>query len=889
MDSKENNSKNVHDNEDILNKKVENLQPTDFIPDETTVPAELKPLNERGVGIKPEFLADNMDITYENRRKHLNDWMKKKLLNDPAARIKIENSIVKPTPDNLSDESKFTFVNYKKPLEGTLPEFKPENEPVKEVLKDLPLVYMSASGNGNNCAFHSFLQAISPLFRALNNDTKDKIALAFRFEYIKFVIINTNGADMQDDDFCNDPLHEITEKSKIRDTYSSGLDEDSAVGSGITNFVYFGTVKDLNGVDRFKKDKFTPVSFIELNSLFFGYNLIMYTTSPDVLELEKEGLMKSIVETVNPIHKVNDTIFIWNQGDAHFETIGYKNQGIPKYKFVFKDDSDLVKTINRVAETPNICGTTDIVVKPNNVTINNNIPVKIYSNKNENRTVLQTENTGCLIIYCFNTLQLVLYDDNTNSLKKMLKRVYKINDQEIALTIPNFCFIVFDYCENKKNPENPIKIYLVLNFTFNHNDSWITGSDLFFIKEVFPDSEEFRTKNFVIDIDEPITKTHVIKLDDNTGNYNIFNLEDLENIEAERVRVEQERLANIEAERVRAEQERLANIEAERKVKEEQLKIEAERKKAELETLAKEMGLSVNEYLEHLETEKKKTAAEKKKNIEQQNLIKEYYKKKLNSPIDNTQLKINKLGEMKLEKSISTGQNKFDVDKKIQNLIDTSVIKQGMFLLVNDEVYTIESFGSIIVNRNFDKDYPADTLIIFYSAEKQEYTNIISLILKKYNEKFDENENNENNKIMIKNNMDFKKLLLEIDKVEKETKCVTDNKELFLSNPNNIKSIHEMNFIQDINLVTNIVKYRKLEIKKQIRIISLSIEVYKYVLIQIKCVDFKLELNKEKLLKDRQKCVEIFDSAIFKNSYFLQDTLCRYIELEDKLKSFSKK
>ena len=889
MDSKENNSKNVHDNEDILNKKVENLQPTDFIPDETTVPAELKPLNERGVGIKPEFLADNMDITYENRRKHLNDWMKKKLLNDPAARIKIENSIVKPTPDNLSDESKFTFVNYKKPLEGTLPEFKPENEPVKEVLKDLPLVYMSASGNGNNCAFHSFLQAISPLFRALNNDTKDKIALAFRFEYIKFVIINTNGADMQELDFCNNPLQEITEKSKIRDTYSSGLDEDSAVGSGITNFVYFGTVKDLNGVDRFKKDKFTPVSFIELNSLFFGYNLIMYTTSPDVLELEKEGLMKSIVETVNPIHKVNDTIFIWNQGDAHFETIGYKNQGIPKYKFVFKDDSDLVKTINRVAETPNICGTTDIVVKPNNVTINNNIPVKIYSNKNENRTVLQTENTGCLIIYCFNTLQLVLYDDNTNSLKKMLKRVYKINDQEIALTIPNFCFIVFDYCENKKNPENPIKIYLVLNFTFNHNDSWITGSDLFFIKEVFPDSEEFRTKNFVIDIDEPITKTHVIKLDDNTGNYNIFNLEDLENIEAERVRVEQERLANIEAERVRAEQERLANIEAERKVKEEQLKIEAERKKAELETLAKEMGLSVNEYLEHLETEKKKTAAEKKKNIEQQNLIKEYYKKKLNSPIDNTQLKINKLGEMKLEKSISTGQNKFDVDKKIQNLIDTSVIKQGMFLLVNDEVYTIESFGSIIVNRNFDKDYPADTLIIFYSAEKQEYTNIISLILKKYNEKFDENENNENNKIMIKNNMDFKKLLLEIDKVEKETKCVTDNKELFLSNPNNIKSIHEMNFIQDINLVTNIVKYRKLEIKKQIRIISLSIEVYKYVLIQIKCVDFKLELNKEKLLKDRQKCVEIFDSAIFKNSYFLQDTLCRYIELEDKLKSFSKK
>jgi hypothetical protein len=169
--------------------------------------------------------------------------------------------------------------------------------------------------------------------------------------------------------------------------------------------------------------------------------------------------------------------------------------------------------------------------------------------------------------------------------------------------------------------------------------------------------------------------------------------------------------------------------------------------------------------------------------------------------------------------------------------------------------------------------------------------NIISLILKKYNEKFDENENDENNKIIIKNNMDFKKLLLEIDKVEKETKCVTDNKELFLSNKN-IKSIHEMNFIQDINLVTEIVRYRKLEIKRQIRTISLAIEVYKYVLIKIKCVDYfsntyNLQLNTDDLSKDKQKCVEIFNSAVF-NPYFLQDTLCRYNDLEDKLKSFNR-
>ena len=46
--------------------------------------------------------------------------------------------------------------------------------------------------------------------------------------------------------------------------------------------------------------------------------------------------------------------------------------------------------------------------------------------------------------------------------------------------------------------------------------------------------------------------------------------------------------------------------------------------------------------------------------------------------------------------------------------------------------------------------------------------NIISLILKKYNEKFDENENeneNENkeiNKIKLENELSFKKLLLEV-------------------------------------------------------------------------------------------------------------------------------
>jgi len=186
-------------------------------------------------------------------------------------------------------------------------------------------------------------------------------------------------------------------------------------------------------------------------------------------------------------------------------------------------------------------------------------------------------------------------------------------------------------------------------------------------------------------------------------------------------------------------------------------------------------------------------------------------------------------------------------------------------------------------------------------AMAEQPINIISAILKKYNEKFDANEkDDEEKKIRLNNDLNFKKLLLEVDNAEKETtSCMPDFKELF-TNVKNIKKIHDMNFIQDINMVTNIVTYRKLEIKKQIRIVSLAIQVYKYVLVKIKCFNYfkgytskQLNLNTqnldiEDLKRDKQKCIDIFDRFIFTNEYFLQDTLCRYIQLEEKLKKFSR-
>jgi hypothetical protein len=767
-------------------------------------------------------LDEDMNITYRNRRKHLNDWMHGKLLSDSNARIKIGNSFENYSDANARKVSEFTIVNYNTGSDR-LPKFSAPNEKVGKILNPLDLVYMSASGTGNNCAFHSFLQAISSLFRALDNDTKDKIATAFRLEYIKSIIINDAGADMQTKPFCKNHNMQMTEKSKIRDFYFSGLDEFSDFYSGITNYVYFDSANSIN-----KTSHPTPDSFIEINSYFFGYNLIIYTNFDLVLQAEAEGKQRSIEEKLNPIHNVNDTIFIWNQGNAHFVTVGYIDNNSASasasassaYKFVFEDDSQLVKDINTVAIRTNICDTTNVVPEPKSVKINGD-KVTIFKTDSRDRIVLQTEETGCLIIYCF-IYKIARYTNSSQTIA--LQKLYKQN-------IPySYCFILFDYCKNKKDINQPIKIYLVLDFNFNNND--IQNSDLFFIKNMT--LQELQTNNFDIRIPQTPKTTHKLILDNN-NNYIIIDSNQYVQV---------------------------------------------------LKTISPIKQVPVYKRVEKLLDPE----------TEMENQVKEYYRK-INNLINNPKLKVNKVGEMKLKNEIKSGQTKFDVTADIQKHIKNNVIKKDMFVLIEGNVYKIVDFGSIIVDRNFEKNYQKDTLIRFYSVEIGEASSIIKLILKKYNEKFDENENKEENKIISKNNLDFKRLLLTVDKVEKETKCAS-TKELFLNNTN-VTKIHKMNFIQDINMVTNIVKYRKLEIKKQIRIISLSIEVYKYVLIKIKCFDYftsnnnntlKLNMegfNMEELEKDRRKCIDIFKKTVFNNAYFLQDTLCRYIVLEEKLKHFT--
>lgn len=833
---------------------------TDYIPKNTEIPAELISSSQGGVGIKPEFVAENMNETYQNRRKHLNDWMIKKLLKDPASKIKINGSIVKSTADNLLNESTFTLLDYST-QNSTLKNFKTNDENL-QILNTLNLVTLSASGDGLNCAFHSFLQAISRLFRALDAATKNKIASAFRFEYIKYVIINTNGSDMSLDG---------NEKAIIRDTYSSGIDEYDNPDKSKTNLVYF---------DRNEPRRNTPVNFIELNSFFFGYNVILYT------DIENLVNASPIVKIKNPIHTVNDTIFICNRGGGHFETIGYKENII--YTFVFEENSEKMNIINTV--TVSTDAKTDIIVKPNNVKINGET-VTIYSTNDRDRTSLQTENTGCLIIYCFNTLEKKIYDNNT--LKNTLKKWYKITDTEIASTIPNFCFMVFDYCENKKNQANPIKIYLILNFTFNDANTELIRSDLFFIKDIMTNTEEFRTNNFELTINNPIIKTNELKLQPNTY-YTI--------VDGISIQPRLEPVARRETDRLSSEKDKQVSLRLEKEKQEKAKANQLAMEKDKLDRLAKEMELTVPQYLERIEAEKKNVKYEREKNDEHLNLVKEYYKK-INKNTQNvyTQLKINKIGEMKSVNDIIKDTDKFDINQDIQTLIDNKVIKKEMFVLVNDGVYMIKEFGSIIVDRNFDKDYPVDTLIIFYSVEKQQFSNIISLILEKYNEKFDENENGKDKENIEKNcstNYDyeyFRKLLIDITDSQIDSQNKNKNKELIFNTNIKVVNIHELNFIQDIDLVEKYVKFRKLEIAKQIRIVNYIVEVYKNTLTLILCYPFlhnklKYKFDLENLNKNKQECIDRLKKIILNDdSYFLQSTLCRYIDLEEKLKEFKAK
>jgi len=164
--------------------------------------------------------------------------------------------------------------------------------------------------------------------------------------------------------------------------------------------------------------------------------------------------------------------------------------------------------------------------------------------------------------------------------------------------------------------------------------------------------------------------------------------------------------------------------------------------------------------------------------------------------------------------------------------------------------------------------------------------NVITFILNKYNEDYEKEE--KENKIEFKNEkLDFKKILLEINEIHEENKCINMNEELLVKDLLKIKDIAEINFIKDINLTEKIITFRKLEIKKNIVIIIHGIETLENLLAKINCGKYYNSINSNKYNLDdlnlkKNKCVKVLNTFI-NHKDFIKNTLCRYVDLYETL------
>lgn len=187
---------------------------------------------------------------------------------------------------------------------------------------------------------------------------------------------------------------------------------------------------------------------------------------------------------------------------------------------------------------------------------------------------------------------------------------------------------------------------------------------------------------------------------------------------------------------------------------------------------------------------------------------------------------------------------------------------------------------------------------------------ITDMLLKKYNEKYEEFEkNNVDDKIDNINPrdiLDFKKIILDLKDTNKTVKTLRneDIKEIDCDDTKKITNLTDLNFVQDLNLVENIVIFRKLEIKKQVMIIN-------YLILSFKVVSYQLIKYKEKnssklnenpiadditrehdiLIKNKNDINSILNSILENGEVliFLRKTLCRYISLEENLVILLKK
>jgi len=187
-----------------------------------------------------------------------------------------------------------------------------------------------------------------------------------------------------------------------------------------------------------------------------------------------------------------------------------------------------------------------------------------------------------------------------------------------------------------------------------------------------------------------------------------------------------------------------------------------------------------------------------------------------------------------------------------------------------------------------------DLQILFGNKEPIDINNIIGILLTKYDEPYNNVEPILNDS---HNNLEFRNIIMELKNVEKNCIKTDVNNVNSLFNPSiNVKNIGEINFVDDLDLLESIIEYRKLVIRYIILICNYNIQAYKCLMLnslylshlKSKGVDVN-DKDIRRLNELKEKSKSYIELLLQKSMKYYQETICRYIEINDKLQVIKSK
>ena len=170
-------------------------------------------------------------------------------------------------------------------------------------------------------------------------------------------------------------------------------------------------------------------------------------------------------------------------------------------------------------------------------------------------------------------------------------------------------------------------------------------------------------------------------------------------------------------------------------------------------------------------------------------------------------------------------------------------------------------------------------------------SNIIEQLFNKYNNPYDNVKPIEID-ITNENKLDFKKIIMDLKGIEKSCKEMIIPFNLNFDPSIKVKYITEINFIDDLNLVESIIAYRKLVIRHIILINHFNVVTYNSLLLEELLLSYqndflKIKINESdlnKIREDKEKSKQYLESILSKSGKFYDETLCRYKDIDNRLK-----